>query len=168
MSRDNMLEHWSTEAPEWVVRILPIFCAAASGIVLIVTGIFYSDKWNTTGLHWFDWIQAALLALACIMSLVAAALLAMRKPAGWDVLLTALCVIPAIMAFRLAIAVLTIAGTLVARVFDNAGHLIDVSVLDRINLNPVNIAIVIVVLAVILFSLPGSAGKPGKTPGEKK
>jgi len=168
MNKENTPEQWITEVPDWVVRVLPLMCAVAGGLLLTATWFFYKDSWNTAGFHWYQWIRPALMVLAGILCLIAAALLAMHKPVGWNVLLTAAGMIPVILAIGLvmvAIRVLARAGSWIA---DNSGRLSDGTFLNQLTINPRNIAISALILAIVLLATLVNASKSKKTPGEKK
>lgn len=158
MSDENRLQQFCNDAPGWVTAILPLISAAAGGIVLWATWFFYSDLY-LSGFTWYNWIQPALMILGGLLALAAAPLFVMKRSAGWDLLWTAIVMIPIILALRLVIVVILGIGHL-------GGLILDGSLPARLgSISPASIAVTVVILAVIgvasLLKRPGETSEDG-------
>lgn len=151
MNDENRLKQLCSDAPGWVTAILPLVSAAAGGLVLWATWFFYGGLY-LSGFTWYNWIQPALMVIGGLLALAAVPLLATRRPAGWDLLWTAIVMIPVILALRLVIVVILGIGHL-------GGLILDGSLVDRIgSISPMSLAVSVVILAVIgVASLLGRA-----------
>lgn len=168
MPKKNKLQEFCEKAPSWAVNVLPIITALVGGLVLWATWFFYKDIYAAPNFYWYNWLQPVLMILAGFMCFSAAALLAMRNSAGWEVLWTAVSLIPLILALRLVIVIARFIGFMVHWVGDNAGQLADGTFFDQISLSAFNIANIVVVVAIVIVSLLNRPNKYSKKPKERK
>lgn len=141
-----------------------LLSAVAGVVVLWATWFFYNDRLRSPGTEWYAWIRPTLLVLGGILSLVAAALLAARRPSGRVTLRLAIGTIPVFLATGLVIVALRFVGFIVdvgRGVVNNADQLTVDTLLDRLRLSPLALANVIVVALIILVVLLSKAGKSG-------
>lgn len=155
MNDENRLKQLCNDAPGWVTTVLPFVSAAAGGLVLWAIWSFYGGLYPS-GFTWYDWIQPALMVLGGLLALAAAPLLAMRKPAGWDLLRAAITLIPVILALRLVIVVIFAVGHV-------GGAILDGSLVDRLgSISPASIAVTAAILAVV--GIASLLGRSEETP----
>lgn len=149
----------SDEAPpRWVAPLSALTGVAA----LWAAWAFYHERLLAPGVEWYAWIRPALLALGGALGLVAAPLLAARRPGGATVLRLAIGTIPLFFLAGLAVVALRfarfIAGT--GRDIANGTGRPDLGVLlDRLWSSPLTLANIVVVALVLLIALVSKAGK---------
>lgn len=152
---------------------MPLISVIAGAAVLWATWFFYQDDWNSTSFPWFRWIQPLLMVIAGLLCFIAATLFVVRKPSsGWELLKTAVYMIPVILAIRLVIVIIIFIGFVGRKLGDNAGRIMDGTLFDGINLSSRSIVIqaviIVVVVVVVVCFLLNIAKKAKKTSKENK
>jgi len=131
MTKKNKLQELCENAPNWVVNVLPMITALVGGLVLWATWFFYKDIYAAPNFYWYHWLQPVLMILTGFMCFIASALLIVRNSAGWEVLWTAISLIPIIFALRLVIVIVRFIGFVIHWLGDNAGGLADGTFLTK-------------------------------------
>ncbi|MBP1996542.1 hypothetical protein [Paenibacillus eucommiae] len=142
---------------DWNASLLSLISLAAGIMILWATWFFYKDALDTPGFPWYRWIQPILMVLGGILSLIAAALLLMRRDSGMAVLKTAVGIIPVILALRLLIVIIIFIG----KAFDGT----IMARLNDITMSPLKITINVAVVVVIILLV--QLGKAGKSKSDK-
>ncbi len=144
---------------------------AAAGVGLLwAAWAFYHDHLGWPGIEWYAWIRPALLVLGGVLSLVAAALLAARRPEGRGVLRLAIGTIPVFFAAGLVVVALRFVGfvgDVAGGAVGNPDQLTIDALLDRLRFGPLALANVIVVALIILPALFNKAGRSGGAEHER-
>ena len=133
--------------------------ALGSGVVLGAAYIVATARLHAPGAAWHDWIRLMPLACGGGLGLVAALLLALRRPAGRDVLRLAVGSIPLFLAVGLLLLPFRIAGEFIGRRSGGIALPTIGDLLDRLRHNPLPLANLALVVLIIVVALIGQRGK---------
>lgn len=148
----------------WQSFALAALSAVAGSAVLWGTWLFYKERIWAPGNDVLSWVQPTLLLIGGFLAIAASALLVAGRPAGREVLKLAIGVIPVILVARLVIVVLHGVAYLFRSITDNAGQLSLDSVVDRVRLNPLSLAInLALIVALILIGVLRKSGRTDDT-----
>lgn len=137
--------------------------ALVSGVVLWAAWAFYSERLQATGAAWHDWIGPLVLALGGVLGLVAAALLALRRPSGREVLQVAGATIPLFLAVGLLFVPFRVAGEIAGRLSHGIALPAFGDLVERLRQSPPFIANIAIVALIILVAIVGQVTKPRAT-----
>lgn len=149
--------------PDWATRLMPIASALFGAAVLWATWYFYSDFYKASNFHWYNWIQPVLMVIMGFTSITAAVLFAVGSPAGWTWLQLSICIVPIIFMIRLIIVALRFMVHIVHWIPANIDLIASGNIFTKITIGPKLIINLILVSALILFSLVRKAGKAKNT-----
>jgi len=151
-----MNPHNEEQQPRQTSILSLIAVTLASAIVgsgaLWFTWFRYDSFSNRPDIPWNHWVQLIFLALMGILCLSAALLFISGRPSAWSVFKAGLSIVPLLLFFNLVV--------LVFRVIQNILQGNGMSFLSRLYANPLNKAMLGVVLVFILLSVLKEFKKP--------
>jgi hypothetical protein len=137
--------------PHWLINMLPFISAVLGGGALWYTWLKYNDVMNQSGFLLYGWIRLAFMLLIGILCLVSTILFILGKSSGWSVFMGGLSMVPLMLFTNLVI--------LVFRFIQNIVQGNAQPFFDHLFTQPENIAIPIVVIALVLFGFFGKREK---------
>lgn len=135
--------------PDWFIRMFPWISALLGGGALWYTWFRYHDLASRSELFWHEWIRLAFMLLFGALCLAATVLFFLGKSSRWSVFMGGLYMVPLLLVSNLVI--------LIVRVILNIVQGKAQPLFEKLFAQPKNIAIPIIVIALVLLSILGKA-----------
>ena len=158
-------------APETVAPWEAPLTALLGSVALWATWFIFNDRLRAPGAAWYDWVRPAILVAGCLLSFVAAALLAARRRAGREIAQLAAAAIPLALAVGLVTVPFRLLGRLGRWFGDGAAGLAADGWVARLLGNPpalvLNLAVIAIIAAIAARANPGRGERRGRDGGER-
>jgi hypothetical protein len=133
------------EKPKWQMSLLPLIGLLLGGSALWFAWFRYNLMLNQPASAWYQWVQTAAIGLVGVLCILGTVLFYFDRSSGRAVLKTGLSIIPLILFANLIY--------LIFRVIQNIAEGNAMSFLSRLYANPLNKAILIVAVILIVLSI---------------
>ncbi|MBD2871383.1 hypothetical protein [Paenibacillus arenilitoris] len=133
------------DAPDWVIKCLPLLSTVVGGGALWYTWFKYNEMVEQAGGPWYGWIRIGFTLLIGVLCLAATVLFLFGRSSAWDVFKTGLFLVPVMLVANLVILVIR---AIVSVVQGEAGPFF-----DKLFDSPQNIIIPVIVIALVTLGV---------------